>query len=263
MLAAWVAEAASTDLAPSTRLRWVLSAGAPLADEVARRAEAVLGTEVRQGYGMTEATFAAINAPPDARVIGSVGKPVFGVHVRVIDTEGPVGDALGGDAPVGQSGELFIRGHNVMNGYLGKEPVLGFVQSGDIGRFDDEGRLYVVDRLKDLVIRGGHNVYPSEVEDALMTHPAVREVAVVGRPDDYYGEEVVAVIVLRDGMSASTEALHAHALERVSRIKAPREIAFVTSLPLGASGKVNKRWLRAQLVSGTLTVTRLGKPQGA
>jgi acyl-CoA synthetase (AMP-forming)/AMP-acid ligase II len=113
------------------------------------------------------------------------------------------------------------------------------------------------------VIRGGHNVYPSEVEDALMTHPAVREVAVVGRPDDYYGEEVVAVIVLRDGMSASTEALHAHALERVSRIKAPREIAFVTSLPLGASGTVNKRRLRAQLVSGTLTVTRLGKPQGA
>src|SRR5262249_5404287 len=159
----------------------------------------------RQGYGLTEATFAAINAPPDARALGSVGRPTWGVRVRVVDADG-------NDAPTETSGEVLVRGHNAMNGYLfDTEPKTtvpdGFVHSGDVGRFDREGRLYIVDRLKDLIIRGGFNIHPSEVEAALAEHPEVLEVAVVGRPDDYYGEEVVALVIKRPGAACDAAAL--------------------------------------------------------
>jgi long-chain acyl-CoA synthetase len=252
MLAAWVAE-------PMTEkpraLAWVLSAGAPLADALALRAEEKLGALVRQGYGMTEATFSAINAPPDARVLGSVGKPSPGVTVRVVDEEGR-------DCKAGEDGEVIVAGPNVMTRYVHDEDASadalrdGFMHSGDIGRFDAEGHLFIVDRSKDLIIRGGHNVYPSEVEAALATHPAVHDVAVIGRPDAYYGEEVVAVIVLKPGSIATARALAEHAAERVGRTKIPREVAFTKELPLGASGKVQKRTLRGWLAEGKLVLER-------
>jgi long-chain acyl-CoA synthetase len=223
-----------------------------LADEIAKRAEAVLGTTVRQGYGMTEATFTTLNAPPDARVFGSVGKPVWGVEVRVADAQGR-------DVPPGQDGEVLVRGHNVMSHYLfdpdatHEAKTHGFFRSGDVGRFDAEGRLYIVDRVKDLVIRGGYNVYPSEVEDVLCAHPDVAEAAVIGRPDAFYGEEVVAVIVPRLPGSAPTIAsLASFAAARLSPIKCPREYAFVDALPLGPSGKVQKRTLRERVENATL-----------
>ena len=249
MLAAWCRDAA--DEPKPEALRWVLSAGAPLADALALRAEERLGVSVRQGYGMTEATFTAINAPPDERVLGSVGRPSWGVEVRIADEHDRQVDP-------GQEGEVLVAGHNVMTGYLQDDAATrealagGFMHSGDIGRIDAHGRLWIVDRKKDLVIRGGHNVYPSEVEAALATHPAVHDVAVVGRPDPYYGEEVVAVVVCKQGMSATARELAAHAAERVGRTKVPREVAFVEELPLGTSNKVHKRTLRAWLSEGRL-----------
>jgi long-chain acyl-CoA synthetase len=187
-------------------LRWSLAAGAPLADETARRAERRLGAEVRQGYGLTEATFCTMNAPPDLRVFGSVGKPVWGVDVRVVAEDGS-------DVAIGQDGEVVVRGHNTMSGYLHDPEATaavwqhGFLRSGDIGRFDADGRLVLVDRLKDMIIRGGYNVYPSELEDVIAAHPDVHHVAIIGRPDDYYGEEIVAVVVLRDGATLDAAEL--------------------------------------------------------
>ena len=241
--------------AAGSHLRWALCAGAPLSDETARRAEAVLGVEVRQGYGMTEATFSTMNAPPDARVLGSVGKPLWGIELRVVDEQGR-------DVPGGQSGQVIVRGHNVMTHYLFDAEATaetapdGWVFSGDVGQLDSEGRLRIVDRIKDLIIRGGYNVYPSEVENALGAHPDVHDVAVLGRPDAFYGEEVVAVVVLREGARASAAELSAFAAERLSRTKVPREYVFVAQLPLGASGKIHKRTLREQLLTGRLAVER-------
>lgn len=253
MLAAWNKLPA---FEPPRTLRWVLSAGAPLADAIATRAEARLGTEVRQGFGMTEATFATINAPPDARVLGCVGKPTWGVELRIVDDAGR-------DVASGEAGELLVRGHNVMTRYL-REPQAtqaalqrGFMHSGDIARLDPEGRLWIVDRSKDLVIRGGYNVYPSEVEAVLAEHPSVAEVAVIGRPDETYGEEVLAVIVPHAGASLDAQALTALARERLSHTKLPREYASVSALPLGASGKVQKRELRAWWSEGKLAVTKV------
>jgi len=231
-------------------LRWVLSAGAPLADALCRRAEARLGCEVRQGYGLTEASFSTIDAPPAPRTIGSVGRPVAGVEVRL-----------------GADGEVEVRGPHRMLGYLDDPAATaavvdgdGWLRTGDVGRLDGEGRLFIVDRTKDLIIRGGNNVYPSEVEAALAAHPAVADVAVVGRPDDYFGEEVVAVVALRSGdavePAARADELAAFARDRIAATKVPREFAFVAALPLGPSGKVQKRALRARLADGTLPTTK-------
>jgi long-chain acyl-CoA synthetase len=250
MYAAWAAEPQGPAL---PALRWCLCAGAPLADETARRAERRLGVEVRQGYGMTEATFCTMNAPPDARVLGSVGKPVWGVELRIVD-------AAGHDAAPGQDGEVVVRGQNVMSRYLhdpeatAQAQTDGFIHSGDVGRLDADGRLAIVDRIKDLIIRGGFNVYPSEVEDALASHPDVRDVAVVGRPDDYYGEEVVAVVVKHAQTELDAAALMDWVRVRLGQPKLPREVVFLDALPLGPSGKVQKRVLRDWLREGRLHV---------
>jgi long-chain acyl-CoA synthetase len=155
---------------------------------------------------------------------------------------------------------VIVAGHNVMTGYLHDEDATrsalqnGFMHSGDIGHLDEHGRLWIVDRKKDLVIRGGHNVYPSEVEAALATHPAVHDVAVIGRPDGYYGEEVVAVVVCKPAANVTAAELCAHAAKLIGRTKVPREVAFVTELPLGVSGKVHKRTLRSWLAEGRLSI---------
>jgi long-chain acyl-CoA synthetase len=251
MLAAFceVPNTPAADGGGQTKLRWVLSAGAPLGEEVARRAEARLGVEVRQGYGMTEATFSAINAPPDERRFGCVGRPVWGIEVRIVD-----GDQ--NEVASGQTGEVLVRGHNLMSHYLddpdasAQVRVGGYLHSGDIGRVDEAGRLYIVDRIKDLIIRGGYNVYPSEVEAVLAEHPSVAQVAVVGQKDAYYGEEVVAVVVLRN--PCTVEVLARFANERLGRMRRPRRYGFCESLPLGPSGKVHKRTLRDWIEQGRL-----------
>jgi long-chain acyl-CoA synthetase len=256
MYAAWAAQPGAPDF---PALRWALSAGAPLADETCRRAEQRLGIEIRQGYGLTEATFCTMNAPPDRRVLGSVGKPVWGVEVRVVDAEGR-------DAVAGADGEVIARGHNTMNGYL-HDPAAtasawkdGFLHSGDVGRFDAEGHLILVDRLKDMIIRGGYNVYPSEVEAVLAVHPDIEDVAVIGVPDAYYGEEVIAVIVPRAGAELDTTQLLQWVAPRVGKTKVPRGVAVVDAMPLGPSGKVLKRTLRDWVQQGRLRVSAPAKP---
>jgi long-chain acyl-CoA synthetase len=235
-------------------LRWCMSAGAPLVEDVRLRAEERLGAPVRQGYGLTEATFTTINAPPDEAVAGSSGKPVAGVDVRIADD-------FGEELPLGVHGEVLIRGQNVMAGYLDDKLATahvmrgGWLHTGDIGFVDDEGRLTIADRNKDLILRGGASIYPSEVENILARHAAVHDVAVVGQPDDYYGEEIVAVIVRNTDVVA--EELDAWAREQLAPYKVPRLYAFVEALPQGTSGKTLKRRLRDQLASGELGAERL------
>ena len=244
---------------PWPSLRWCLSAGAPLPSALRQQAEERLGAEVRQGYGLTEATFSCIDAPPSPAAPDTSGRPVWGVEVR-----------LRGDPETGASGEVLVRGQNLMLGYLDDPAATarvlegGWLATGDIGTFDLAGRLRIVDRLKDLILRGGVNVYPSEVEDALQHHPEVRALAVVGRPDEDLGEEVVAVVVPQtmpthpEAIRALASSLDAFARRRVARNKVPRELVLVPSLPLGPSGKVLKRALRAELRAGTLEVLGLG-----
>jgi long-chain acyl-CoA synthetase len=251
MFVAWADE--TTQQTPPS-LRWCMSAGAPLAEDVRLRAEQRLGAPVRQGYGLTEATFTAINAPPDDAVPGSCGKPVAGVELRIADD-------FGEELPIGAHGEVLIRGQNVMAGYLDERLATahvmrgGWLHTGDIGFVDDEGRLTIADRSKDLILRGGASIYPSEVENALAHHAAVREVAVVGQPDDYYGEEIVAVVVRTADVTALE--LDAWAREQLAPYKVPRRFAFVDSLPQGVSGKTLKRLLRDQLASGEISAEEL------
>ncbi len=246
MFVAWADEASQP--APPL-LRWCMSAGAPLVEDLRLRAEERLGATVRQGYGLTEATISTINAPPDEAVPRSVGRPVWGVEIRIANEDSVA-------LPTGARGEVLVRGQNVMAGYLDDKTATahvmrgGWLHSGDIGFVDEMGRLTVVDRSKDLILRGGHSIYPFEVESAVGAHPAVADIAVVGEPDDYYGEEVVAVIVPRTAVAV--EDLDDWARERLAPYKAPRRYAFVDALPQGTSGKTLKRLLRDQLISGEL-----------
>ena len=235
-------------------LRWCLSAGAPLVEDVRLRAEKRLGAPVRQGYGLTEANLTTINAPPDVAVRGSSGKPVAGVALRIADD-------FGEELPLGVHGEVLVRGQNVMAGYLDDKLATNHVMrgdwlhTGDIGFVDDEGRLTIVDRSKDLILRGGASIYPSEIEDVLVHHPAIHDVAVVGQPDEYYGEEIVAVVV-RDA-DVTPKELDEWAREQLAPYKVPRRYAFIEALPQGASGKTLKRRLRDQLLSGEISAEQL------
>ncbi len=250
MLAGFVRLGRALDL---PALRWCLSAGATLPEPQRLRASAALGAPVYQGYGMTEATFAALDHPPEAPTPGTVGRAAPGVSLRVTDDAGRT-------LPAGARGEVRVRGGNVFSGYLNDpqatQRVLceGEVRSGDIGVLDRDGRLRIVDRAKDLILRGGFSVYPSEVESALLAHPDVHQVAVVGLPHPALGEEVVAVVV--SGQRPRPE-LGPWVEARLARTKQPRAVAWVDTLPLGPSRKVLKRTLRAQLASGALPWTPL------
>jgi acyl-CoA synthetase (AMP-forming)/AMP-acid ligase II len=254
ILAAW-ADTPRWDDEDLSALRFVLSAGAPLTDALALRAEARLGCAVRQGYGMTEATFSTVDAPPAPRVLGSVGRAVLGVELRVIDADGR-------PLPSGEMGELIVRGHHTMLGYDDDADTAavrlpgGFLRSGDLGRIDADGRVWVLDRAKDLILRGGANVAPSTVERALATAPGVREVAVFGVPDDYYGEEVVAAVRLDDGATPDADALSAHAETQLARHEVPRAFVFVEAIPASATGKVDRRALRDATLRGALALAR-------
>jgi long-chain acyl-CoA synthetase len=226
-------------------LRVSVSGGASLPEDIMRTFEDKYGIEVLEGYGMTEtASSCSFNRPGDRKVL-SIGKPLWGVRMRVAD-------ASDQPLPPGREhvGEILIRGHNVMKGYLGRpeatEETLrgGWLHTGDLGYADSDGFYFIVDRAKDLVIRGGFNVYPREIEEVLYAHPAVLEAAVIGKPDERLGEEVVAVVALREGSSASAEEIIAYCRERLAAYKYPREIRFMAELPKGPSGKILKAALR-------------------
>jgi long-chain acyl-CoA synthetase len=217
--------------------------GAPMPKALIEGFEQKFGVTVLEGFGMSETGAAGFVNRPDARRVGSIGMPLWGVQARIDGAEGRTGPE--------HVGELLIKGHVVMTGYhddpaaTGQTIVDGWLHTGDLAYVDDEGFYYIVDRIKDMIIRGGFNVYPREIEEVLYRHPAIREAAVLGRPDERLGEEVVAVIVLKaDAGEVSAEQITDFCRRSLTGYKVPREIRFVDQLPRNASGKVLKRELR-------------------
>ncbi|OBG73012.1 long-chain fatty acid--CoA ligase [Mycobacterium sp. E3305] len=235
-----VADQASTGATRS--LRTCASGGAALPVQVLADFEKTFQCTVLEGYGLSESTaVAAFNHPDRPRKAGSIGTPIEGVEMRVVDFGGA-------EVPRGQTGEIQIRGHNVMKGYWNLPEATratitpdGWLNTGDVGRVDEDGYFYIVDRTKDLIIRGGYNVYPREVEEVLYEHPAVAEAAVVGIPHDSLGEEVGAAVALKEGASAAPEELREYVKRRVAAYKYPRLVWLVDALPKGPTGKVQKR----------------------
>jgi long-chain acyl-CoA synthetase len=228
-------------------LRVGISGGAPIPGEIIRAFEEKFsGVVILEGYGLSEtASTTTFNVSAKQRKVLSIGKPVWGVQVRIVD-------AADRPLPPGADnvGEIVVSGHNVMKAYY-KDPEAtaeamrgGWFHTGDVAYADDDGYLFVVDRMKDLILRGGYNVYPREVEEVLYEHPAVSEVAVIGKPDEWLGEEVVAVISLKVGAHATQEELIAFCKERLAAYKYPREFRFVEELPKGPTGKIHKKELR-------------------
>ena len=229
-------------------LRTGVSGGAPIPGEVIRAFEEKFpNCVVLEGYGLSESTSTTtFNVDREHRKVLSIGKPIWGVTVQVVDEdEKPL--------PAGESnvGEIVIRGHNIMKGYYNNPEATqeafkgGWFHTGDLAYADDDGYLFIVDRKKDLVIRGGYNVYPREVEEVLYEHPAVAEAAVIGRPDPKLGEEVLAFVALKPGADCTPEELVAFAKERLAAYKYPREVRIVEELPKGATGKILKKELRS------------------
>jgi long-chain acyl-CoA synthetase len=209
--------------------------------EIMREFEQAFGCEILEGYGLSETSpVASFNHPGRVRKPGSIGTPVEGVEMRVVDADRHY-------VPAGEPGEIAIRGHNVMKGYWGKPEATaeairgGWFLTGDLATVDDDGYFHIVGRKKDLIIRGGYNVYPREIEEALHEHPAIAEVAVIGIPHAELGEEVGAAVVLKPGASATPEELRAFAKERVAAYKYPRHVWFLPELPKGPTGKVLHR----------------------
>ena len=228
-------------------LERVGSGAAPLARDLIEEFERrVPSCEIREGYGCTESSALISAQPNEQRRIGSVGKPVPGVEVRIEDADGNVLKA-------GEDGEICVRGPVLMTGYWNAPDATafavrdGWLHTGDVGHFDEDGYLYVVDRIKDLIIRGGFNVYPRDVEDVLLAHPAVVGAATVGRPDPKLGEEVVSFVQLAPDAEVTADELIAYAREHLGAYKYPREIRFVDSLPLTSVMKLDRKALRAQL----------------
>ena len=236
------------------KLRLVFYGSSPMAVEWIRRAmEALPGAEIQQGYGLTETSpiLTTLDADEHRDALASgryerlkaAGRPVIGVDMRIVDDNGE-------EVPLGDAGEVVVRGPNVTSGYLNRPEETaaafrrGWFHTGDIGRMDEEGFMYLLDRKKDMIVTGGENVYSSEVEAALYQHPGVNEAAVVGVPDEKYGEALFAVIVPAPGASLDVEGMIAHCRERIGGYKIPRRMAFVDEMPKSAMGKILKTELR-------------------
>ncbi len=227
-------------------LRVCMSGGAPLPVEVRQQFEALTGGKLLEGYGLTETSpVTHINPPTASSKVGSIGLPVADTEARIVDLE--TGER---ELAVGDTGELLVRGPQVMKGYWNKPEetadVLrgGWFYTGDIARKDAEGFYYIVDRKKDMIIAGGYNIYPREVEEVLWEYEKIQEAAVIGVPDEYRGETVKAFVVLRAGASATAEEIIAFCRGRLAAYKAPRQIVFRDSLPKSAVGKYLRRELR-------------------
>ena len=228
----------------SKNLRICASGGAALPVQVLKDFEAKFNVPILEGYGMSEGSpVVTFNHLEVGRKPGSVGTPVWGVEVKLVDEND-------NEVPQGEKGELVYRGHNVMKGYYKRPEVNadvlrgGWLHSGDVAIKDEDGFYYIVDRTKDMIIRGGLNVYPREVEELMMKHESVSMVAVIGVPDDQMGEEIKACVVLKEGMTISEEGLKAWTKDHIAAYKYPRIIEFMDSLPMSATGKILKKELR-------------------
>ncbi|HEX4754064.1 MAG TPA: AMP-binding protein [Solirubrobacterales bacterium] len=248
MLAALL-HAPGADEAESNSLRFVICGAAPLSPALFRRFEEKFGLKIMEGYGLTEGTCCTtINPFTGPRKIGSVGLPTRAQEVRIIDEAGDqVGD--------GMAGEVSFRGPNMMHGYY-KRPdanaetmVDGWVRTGDVGYRDEDGYFFLVDRTKDMIIRGGENIYPREIEDVLQEHESVKEAAVIGRPDEIRGEEVHAVVALVSGDDVAV--LEEHCRARLAPFKVPTSWEVVEELPKTSTGKIDKKPLREKLAAAS------------
>jgi long-chain acyl-CoA synthetase len=229
------------DAARAGSLRVCVSGGAAMPVEILRGFEEKFGCMILEGYGLSETSpVASFNHPDKPRKPGSVGTPVEGVQMRLAGADGAT-------VPPGEVGEIAIRGHNVMTGYWEKPEATaeaipdGWFRTGDLARVDEDGYYYIVDRKKEMIIRGGYNVYPREIEDVLYEHPAVAEAAVIGLPHPELGEEVAAAVALKPGASATTDELRDFARDRVAAYKYPRHVWLVPELPKGPTGKILRR----------------------
>lgn len=233
-------------LGDMSSLRFVICGAAPMPAELIARFEERYRVPVIEGYGLSEGTCATtLNPPNGVRKPGTVGLPLPGQQVALMDPEGH----LISPGP----GEVVVKGPNVMRGYLNRPAdnaetiVAGWLHTGDVGRFDDDGYLILVDRIKDMIIRGGENLYPKEIENAFHSHPEVLEAAVVGAPDPVMGEVPIAFITLYPHSTATPEDLQAHCAERLAKIKIPTVITILEALPKNPVGKIDKPRLRRGL----------------
>jgi long-chain acyl-CoA synthetase len=225
-------------------LRACNSGGAAIPVEVLNEFERLFGVSIFEGYGLSEtapvATFNQMDLP---RKVGSVGLPIWGVEVRVVDDQDH-------DVAVNTMGEIIIRGHNIMKGYYKRDTATaeamrnGWFHTGDLGRRDEEGYIFIMDRKKDMIIRGGFNVYPREIEEVMVTHPQVSMAAVIGVPDAENGEEIKAFVIRKPGASLTETELRDWCKETMAAYKYPRLIEFRDALPMNATGKILKRELR-------------------
>jgi long-chain acyl-CoA synthetase len=226
-----------------SRLRFCMAGGAPMPVEVMKAFEAKFNVEILEGYGLSETSpVASFNMPERPRTPGSIGYPVWGIDMAILDDEDrPLAD--------GERGEICIRGHNIMKGYLGRPDATkealrgGWFHSGDIGVRDPDGSYRIVDRKKDMILRGGYNVYPREVEEVLYAHEGILEAAVIGVSHESLGEEVKAVVVPRPDSGLTREAVIDWCKERLAAYKYPRIVEFSEGLPKGPTGKILKREL--------------------
>jgi long-chain acyl-CoA synthetase len=239
----------------TSALRICITGGASMPVEVLRGFEEAFGAKVMEGYGLSETSPVACSNHPDReRKAGSIGTPIEGVEMQVVDEN---------DEPVaqGEVGEVVIRGHNIMKGYWQRPEATeeamrgGWFHSGDMARVDEDGYFYIVDRKKDLIIRGGYNVYPREVEEVLYEHPKIREAAVVGVPHDEWGEEISAAVVLHEGEQLSPEEVSAYVKDRIAAYKYPRVVWFLDELPKGPTGKILKREIEVPIEQDFHTAT--------
>ncbi len=225
-------------------MKVAISGGASMPVEILKRFEEILNVPVIEGYGLSESSpVAAFNLLEYKRKPGSIGQPLPGVTMKVVDKDGV-------EVAQGKEGELLIRGHNVMKGYYKKPEetaktiVNGWLHTGDIARIDDEGYVFVVDRLKEVIIRGGFNIYPRDIEETFMTHPDVHLIAVIGVPHKTYGEEVKVFVVLKEDRKVAPKELVNWGKERLADYKYPRQVEILESLPMTATGKILKRLLK-------------------
>jgi long-chain acyl-CoA synthetase len=225
----------------TSSLRICITGGASMPVEVLHGFEQAFGAIVLEGYGLSETSpVSSSNHPDRERKPGSIGTPLEGVEMKVFDEDD-------NEVAQGEVGEIVIRGHNIMKGYWQRPDATaeamrgGWFHSGDMARVDEDGYFFIVDRKKDLIIRGGYNVYPREVEEVLYEHPKIREAAVVGVPHDQWGEEIGAAVVLHEGEELAPEEVSSYVKERIAAYKYPRLVWFLDELPKGPTGKILKR----------------------
>jgi acyl-CoA synthetase (AMP-forming)/AMP-acid ligase II len=238
--------APGAEQASNTSLRYIICGAAPLSRELMEAFEERFDIRILEGYGLTESTcVSSLNPYYGARKPGSIGLPVRGQQMRIAGRDGK-------EAPFGEYGEIVLRGPNIMPGYLKNAEATaesikdGWLHTGDIGYMDEDGYYFIVDRSKDMIIRGGENIYPREIEEVLYEHEGILECAVIGIPDEVRGEEVLAVVAPKPGVTLDAEEVRAFSAERLARFKVPARVEVADELPKTPTGKISKGPLRDQ-----------------